>query len=102
LSETTSETRLSAGWALSSPPSGHDVQDEDGDDDDRRRDGDDSDRGGGHNHVAILSPPPARETLNRERSGSCSRECRGEHGEAGEVGVQLNPHQPATRSGFKP
>lgn len=33
--------------------------------------------------------------LCREWNGPRSRECRGEHGEAGEVGVQLHLRQPA-------
>jgi hypothetical protein len=64
VSETTSETRLSARWTPSSTTPRQDVQEQQGDDDDCRGDSDDGNGGGGHDHAALISLLRTGETLS--------------------------------------
>jgi hypothetical protein len=95
VSETASETPLSAGWTPSSAASRHDVPQQEGDDDDGRRNCDHGDCGGGHEHAALISLLLPRETLSRERCGSRSDECQRQPRENREVGVELDARKTA-------
>ena len=68
VSETTSETRLSARWTPSSTTPRQDVQEQQGDDDDCRGDSDDGNGGGGHDHAALISLLRTGETLSTRRN----------------------------------
>jgi hypothetical protein len=92
VSETASETPLSAGSTPSSAASRHDVPDNQGDDDNGRRNCDHGDCGGGHDHPAIVSLLPPRETLSRDRCGSRSGESLRQPREHRQVGVEPDAH----------
>jgi hypothetical protein len=68
VSETTSETRLSARWTPSSTTPRQDVQEQQGDDGDCRGDSDDGNGGGGHDHAALISLLRTGETLSTRRN----------------------------------